>query len=81
MIRRLTNDSPFGRPCQRACGISSRAPFETFHTLKEGRLAVDYGFVALADGSEVRVVLAEAESEHGPQASTVQPIGKHRIVE
>jgi len=42
---------------------------------------VDGGFDALEDGAEVRVVVAEGESAAGPQASTVQPIGKHHIVE
>ena len=31
-------------------------------------------------GSEVRLVVAEGEGEHGPQASTVVPVGKHHIV-
>ena len=32
-------------------------------------------------GQEVRVEIAEGESEHGPQASTVQPIGKHHLID
>lgn len=40
---------------------------------------VGNGFDALTLGADVRVVLAEQESEHGPQASTVTPIGKHHI--
>jgi len=39
------------------------------------------GFDALEVGSEVRVSVAEGESAHGPQASTVAAIGKHHIVE
>lgn len=38
-------------------------------------------FKRLREGSEVRIVVAEGESEHGPQASTVVPIGKHHLVE
>lgn len=30
-------------------------------------------------GAEVRFVLAEGEGERGPQASTVQPLGKHHL--
>ena len=37
-------------------------------------------FDRLQEGSEVRVSVAEDESEHGPQASTVLPVGKHHIV-
>jgi cold shock CspA family protein len=39
------------------------------------------GFDKLEPGSEVRVVIAEKEGEHGPQASAVTPIGKHHIVD
>ncbi len=39
------------------------------------------GFKQLEQGSEVRIVVAEGESEHGPQASTIVPVGKHHIVE
>jgi cold shock CspA family protein/ribosome-associated translation inhibitor RaiA len=35
------------------------------------------GFTQIDVGSEVRLVIAEGESPHGWQASTVQPIGKH----
>ena len=42
---------------------------------------VDGKFRDLKEGSEVRVVVAENESEHGPQASTVTPVGKHHIVD
>lgn len=38
-------------------------------------------FARLGVGSEVRLVVAEGEGEHGPQASTVLPVGKHHIVE
>ncbi len=38
-------------------------------------------FTALTPGDEVRVVLAEAESDKGPQASAVIPIGKHHLVD
>jgi ribosomal subunit interface protein len=37
-------------------------------------------FDSLEVGSEVRLVVAEGESAEGPQASTVDPIGKHHIV-
>jgi ribosomal subunit interface protein len=37
-------------------------------------------FDKLEVGSEVRLVVAERESAQGPQASTVDPIGKHHIV-
>ena len=42
---------------------------------------VDGKFGALKEGGEVRVVIAENESENGPQATTVTPIGKHHIVD
>lgn len=41
----------------------------------------DAGFDKLEVGAEVRVVLAEGESAHGTQASTVTAIGKHHIVD
>jgi ribosomal subunit interface protein len=41
---------------------------------------VDGSFAELAPGSQVRFVLAEGEGEQGPQASSVQPVGKHHIV-
>ncbi len=37
-------------------------------------------FDSLEVGSEVRLVVAEREGAEGPQASTVDPIGKHHIV-
>lgn len=36
-------------------------------------------FSGLAIGDEVRVVVAEGEGEKGPQASTVELIGKHHV--
>lgn len=39
------------------------------------------GFDELEVGREVRLVIAYGESDQGPQASTVTPIGKHHIVE
>jgi ribosomal subunit interface protein len=39
----------------------------------------DQAFKRLEVGAEVRVVIAEGESPHGAQASTVVPIGKHHI--
>ncbi len=39
----------------------------------------DGDFDRLEVGSEVRVAIAERESERGPQASTVHPIGKHHL--
>ena len=41
----------------------------------------DGSFSKLEPGCEVRVVVAEGESAHGAQASSVTPIGKHHIVE
>jgi ribosomal subunit interface protein len=41
----------------------------------------DGAFEALGIGDEVRVVLAEGEGEHGPQASSVVPLGKRHLVE
>ena len=38
------------------------------------------GFDKLDVGDEVRLVIAELESPHGPQASTVTAIGKHHLV-
>jgi cold shock CspA family protein/ribosome-associated translation inhibitor RaiA len=37
------------------------------------------GFDKLEVGQEVRVVVAEGESDKGPQASTVTPVGKHHL--
>lgn len=42
---------------------------------------VDGGFDNLEVGQDVRFAAAEAESERGPQATTVHPVGKHHIVE
>jgi cold shock CspA family protein/ribosome-associated translation inhibitor RaiA len=42
---------------------------------------VDDGFDRLTVGSEVRIEYATAESDKGPQASTVRPIGKHHLVD
>ncbi|HEX9769638.1 MAG TPA: HPF/RaiA family ribosome-associated protein [Kiloniellales bacterium] len=39
------------------------------------------GFANLEVGDEVRLVIAEGESDKGPQASTVTPIGKHHLTE
>lgn len=38
-------------------------------------------FADLQPGSEVRLVIVHGESAEGPQATTVKPIGKHRLVE
>jgi cold shock CspA family protein len=38
-------------------------------------------FDSLEVGSEVRLSVAERESAEGPQASTVDPIGKHHITD
>lgn len=38
------------------------------------------GFDKLEVGEEVRLVVVEAESAQGPQATTVKPIGKHHTV-
>ena len=38
------------------------------------------GFDTIEVGNEVRIESAENESEKGPQATTVIPIGKHHIV-
>ena len=40
---------------------------------------VDGDYENLEIGTEVRVVVAEGESEKGPQATTVKPIGKHHL--
>ena len=42
---------------------------------------VNEGFTHLNVGDEVRLVVAEGESEKGPQATTVTPIGKHHLIE
>jgi cold shock CspA family protein/ribosome-associated translation inhibitor RaiA len=42
---------------------------------------VDGKFGHLEVGNEVRLSIAEGESEHGAQATTVTAIGKHHIVE
>jgi cold shock CspA family protein len=41
---------------------------------------VNDGFDNIEVGNEVRIEIAENESEKGPQATTVIPIGKHHIV-
>jgi len=41
---------------------------------------VEGDFAKLDVGSEVRLEIAYGESEKGPQATTVKPIGKHHIV-
>lgn len=40
---------------------------------------VDADFDKLEAGQEVRLVMAEGESEKGPQASTVKLVGKHHL--
>ena len=40
---------------------------------------VDGAFGNLQIGDEVRIEIASDESEHGPQATTVHPIGKHHL--
>jgi ribosomal subunit interface protein len=40
----------------------------------------DARFADLQTGDEVRLELAPKESEKGPQATTVRPIGKHHLV-
>jgi ribosomal subunit interface protein len=42
---------------------------------------VNAGFDRLNSGDDVRLVIAEGESEKGPQASTVIPLGKHHLTE
>jgi ribosomal subunit interface protein len=42
---------------------------------------VDGSFEDLDVGQEVRLVVAYGESEHGAQASTVKPVGKHHVIE
>ena len=42
---------------------------------------VNAGFAGLNVGDEVRLVVVEGESEKGPQASTVTPIGKHHVIQ
>lgn len=44
------------------------------------RSVVDGRFADLSIGDEVRIELVDNESEKGPQATTVRPIGKHHIV-
>lgn len=41
----------------------------------------DSGFAHIDVGDEVRFALAPDDGDKGPQASTVHPIGKHKIVE
>ncbi len=41
---------------------------------------INNDFDALEVGSEVRLEVAYGESEKGPQATTVKPVGKHHIV-
>ena len=42
---------------------------------------VDGSFEDLDVGQEVRLIVAYGESEHGGQASTVKPVGKHHLIE
>jgi cold shock CspA family protein len=42
---------------------------------------VEGRFEELTEGCEVRFEVAENESEHGPQATTVRPLGKHHLVD
>lgn len=42
---------------------------------------VNDGFEALEVGDQVRLVVVTGESEKGPQASTVTPVGKHHLSE
>ena len=42
---------------------------------------VDNGFDHLAVGGDVRIEYAEGESDKGPQATTVRPIGKHHLAQ
>jgi ribosomal subunit interface protein len=42
---------------------------------------VDGSFEDLDVSQEVRLVVAYGESEHGAQASTVRPVGKHHLIE
>lgn len=42
---------------------------------------INDGFNKLGVGAEVRLDVAYGESEKGPQATTVRPIGKHHIVD
>lgn len=42
---------------------------------------VEGSFEKLKPDEEVRLIVAEDESEKGPQATTVKPIGKHHLVE
>jgi ribosomal subunit interface protein len=42
---------------------------------------VNDGFESLKVGDELRLVIAAGESEKGPQATTVTPIGKHHLIE
>ena len=42
---------------------------------------VEADYDNLQIGDPVRIVVAHGESDKGPQASTVKPIGKHHIVE
>jgi ribosomal subunit interface protein len=42
---------------------------------------VDGRFDELGIGSEVRFVVKEGEGAHGPQASTVTPLGKHHLAD
>jgi ribosomal subunit interface protein len=42
---------------------------------------VDAAFEDLEVGDAVRLVVASGESEHGAQASTVRPMGKHHLIE
>ena len=59
-----------------------------FVTLSDGQeiyfhrnSVVAEAFKNLTVGAEVRLSIIEGESDKGPQATTVQPIGKHHIVE
>ncbi len=42
---------------------------------------VEGSFGDMKVGQEVRIVVANGEGEHGAQASTVRPVGKHHLVD
>ncbi len=70
--------------------VSHLSPYEGFGFIKtpedneiyfHKNAVLNGGFDKLEVGAEVRFEMAEGESEKGPQATTVRPIGKHHLVE
>jgi cold shock CspA family protein len=63
----------------KGCGFIETSEGEEIYFHRNS--VVDESFEDLGVGQEVRLVVAYDESEHGAQASTVKPTGKHHLIE